>query len=90
MNILYVINAIAISILFLIYKLIDNYSSTTKSEVKELNNKQIFKETIILFIVSIGSNFVIGEYFYNDFLSKIYEPVNKKMPTEIFTDKPGF
>lgn len=90
MNIVYILNAISISILFLIYKLVDNYGSNDKPDKKDLNIKKILKETIVLFIVSVSSNFVVGEYFYNDFLSKIYEPVNKKMPTEIFTDKPGF
>lgn len=100
MNILYIINGLATSFFFIIYKYIDNY--TSQKRVPEdlsvkFNNKKIFKEAIVVFLISVSSNYLITEYLYNDYLSTLYNtnltPNNIKpniKPPEVFTDKPGF
>lgn len=96
MNILYIINGLVISLLYIIYKFVINYTSDLDESEKTINNKQLFKEGLLLFITSTGANYIITEFFYNDYLSKIYNnikqtPINNSVKTpEVFTDKPGF
>jgi len=85
MNITYLLNSLAVAIIFIIYR----YAQQHNCE-QQLEQKIIIKESIFLFITGCIANFFIGEYFYNDFYSKIF-PTDKKKPlTEVFTDKPGF
>ena len=45
----------------------------------------------MLFVVGLGSNYLLGEYFYTDLFNKIIPGKNVgKVQTEVFTDKPGF
>ena len=96
MNILYIVNGLAITLLYISYKFIINYTSELSESEKTNNNKQLFKEGFILFLISTGVNYIITEFFYNDYLSKIYNnitqtPIANSLKTpEVFTDKPGF
>ena len=85
MNITYILNAAFVSIVFFIYKYIQTHNNPDQFE-----QKTIIKESIFLFIASSMGNFLIGEYFYNDFYLKIFPLQNAKPATEVFTDKPGF
>ena len=96
MNILYIINGLIISISFVLYKTIINITYNPNNPSKEKDNKQIYKEGLVLFFIATASNYIITEFFYNDYFSKIYSNLkptttgnNLKGP-EVFTDKPGF
>jgi len=96
MNALYIVNGLIISISFVLYKIIINYTYYSNDPTKEKENKQIYKEGFILFLIATATNYVVTEFFYNDYFSKIYN--NLKPPStgnnlkgpEVFTDKPGF
>jgi hypothetical protein len=96
MNILYIVNGLVISLLYVVYKFIINYTSDLNESEKTINNKQLFKEGFVLFLISTGANYIITEFFYNDYLSKIYNNIkqtpnnNSVKPPQVFTDKPGF
>jgi len=96
MNILYIVTGLVISLLYISYKFIINYTSELSESEKKHNNKQLFKEGFILFLISAGSNYLITEFLYNDYLSNIYNNIkhnttnNSLKPPEVFTDKPGF
>tara|TARA_Y100000992_G_C21082075_1_gene403847 strand:+ start:75 stop:365 length:291 start_codon:yes stop_codon:yes gene_type:complete len=96
MNILYIVTGLAISLLYVLYKFIINYTSELSESEKTTNNKQLFKEGFILFLISAGSNYFITEFLYNDYLSNIYNnmkqgPISNTLKSpEVFTDKPGF
>ena len=96
MNILYIVNGLTIALLFVLYKLFINFNYDSNNSSKEKENKQIYKEGIVLFMIATATNYVISEFFYNDYFSKIYSPSNisstgnnVKAP-QVFTDKPGF
>ena len=96
MNILYIVTGLVISLLYVSYKFIINYTSELSESEKKVNNKQLFKEGFILFLISTGTNYLITEFLYNDYLSNIYNNMkqgtskNTLKATEVFTDKPGF
>jgi len=95
MNILYIVTGLVISLLYISYKFIINYTSELSESEKTNNNKQLFKEGFILFLISAGSNYFITEFLYNDYLSNIYNikqrPISNTLKSpEVFTDKPGF
>ena len=96
MNILYIVTGLVISLVYVSYKFIINYTSELSESEKKSNNKQLFKEGFILFLISAGSNYLITEFLYNDYLSNIYNNI-KQVPSnnslkapQVFTDKPGF
>ena len=96
MNILYIVTGLVISLVYVSYKFIINYTSELSESEKKSNNKQLFKEGFILFLISAGSNYLITEFLYNDYLSNIYNNIkqgssnNSLKAPEVFTDKPGF
>ncbi len=96
MNILYIVTGLVISLLYVLYKFVINYTSELSESEKTANNKQLFKEGFILFLISAGSNYFITEFLYNDYLSNIYNNIkqgsinNTLKSPEVFTDKPGF
>ena len=48
------------------------------------------KDTIVVFLLSGATNYLVDEYFYKDFYSKIFPGEKQKLPTQVFTDQPGF
>ena len=86
---IYILTALAISIIFYLYNYIFNISSK-KGEEKELYLKERMKDSFVLFVLSGGIQYLVNEYFHNDFISKIFPKTPTNKPTEIFTDQPGF
>ena len=52
--------------------------------------KNSIKDSFVLFVLSCGTNYSIHEYFYIDFVNKIFPSQPTKKTAEIFTDQPGF
>lgn len=89
MNILYVLNALAVAIVYFVYKNLEIYQLS--QDDKTALQKKTIKESIMLFGAGLGCNYLLGEYFYTDLLHKLLPSKNAgKVPTEVFTDKPGF
>lgn len=88
MKIFYFLNAFIVSLIFFLYKCISN--TNTSSDNTPLFQKQFLKESLVLFFLSSAVNFVIGEYFYKDFIQDIFNESVRDKPTEVFTNKPDF
>tara|TARA_Y100000768_G_C23891935_1_gene640617 strand:+ start:794 stop:1060 length:267 start_codon:yes stop_codon:yes gene_type:complete len=86
---IYILSALAISLMFFIYNYVF-YLSTKKPEEKDIFVKEKIKDSFVIFVLSSGIYYLIQEYFHNDFVSKIFPKPNTKNATEIFTDQPGF
>jgi hypothetical protein len=92
MAILYIVNAVIISILFLMYRVVFTYTNTElNDDEKKHQLKTHFKESFILFGISSSVHFIVYEHLYENFLKKIINPSSATaLPPQIFTDKPGF
>lgn len=86
---IHILSALAISVLFFLYNYIF-YISTIQEKNREHHLKSCIKDTFVLFVISGGVNYILQEYFHNDFVSKIFQPQTVKKTAEIFTDQPGF
>ena len=86
---IYILSALAISVIFFLYNYIF-YLSTKQESERELALKNYIKDSFVLFVLSCGTNYVIHEYFYIDFVNRIFPSQPTKKTTEIFTDQPGF
>ena len=87
MNITYIISSVFISVLFFIYKYSQVYDPAKKNQI---DMKFLLKDTIVVFILAISTNYLVDEYFYKDFYNKIFPSDKQKIPTQVFTDQPGF
>lgn len=92
MTVLYILNALIISLLFLIYSVVFTYTNTElNDEEKKHQIKTHLKESFILFGISSSVHFIVYEHLYENFLKKIINPSSTASATpQIFTDKPGF
>ena len=86
---IYILSGLAISIVFFLYTY-TVYLSTKNDKERDQSFKQAIKDSFVLFVLSGSINYLIHEYFYNDFVSKIFPSQPVKKTTEIFTDQPGF
>ena len=86
---IHILSALAISIMFFLYNYIF-YIPTIQEKNREQTFKNILKDSFVLFIISGSVNYILQEYFHNDFVSKIFLPQTVTKTTEIFTDQPGF
>jgi len=86
---IYILSALAISVVFFLYNYIF-YLSTIEDYEREQAFKNSIKDSFVLFVLSCGTHYLIQEYFYIDFVNKIFPSQPTKKTAEIFTDQPGF
>lgn len=92
MNIIHILNPLCLAFVFIMYKFISKFTLNDE-KVNDDDNKKIIKDGLFIFISGTVVNYVITEYFYTDYLSKIFnvaKSVNTTKAPEVFTDKPGF
>lgn len=86
---IYILSGLATSVVFFLYSYVF-YLSIKAEKERDQSFKEAIKDSFVIFVISIGANYLMHEYFYNDFVSKIFPSQPVKKPTEIFTDQPGF
>ena len=86
---IYILSALAISVVFFLYNYMF-YLSTKQEADREQALKNSIKDSFVLFVLSCGTDYLIHEYFYIDFVNKIFPSQPTKKTAEIFTDQPGF